>query len=544
LSRTAGRLRKALPVNLEPVDDFPELPSHRANRLSGLDRMNELQEGRVTLQNLQRSFRYGESWRMTGGRTEHRLWNCTLHYHEWLYDLVAESSPDEALPLLRRILRDWIATCRPGQPGFTHFPWNGYVIGTRIEWWIRILLEGPELFWLECSDLRRQLIESLASQAAYLNGHVEWDLRANHLLRDARGLALAGRFLDDKVAHRWLENAARIAHEQVSEQVLPDGGHFERSPMYHIHAMEDLLVLALLLRDQSVVDELREAWSRMAEFLAWVRHPDGEIPLLNDGGIGAASPPEEMLRLGERIGAPVDVGQRAGARYFPDTGLVAWHGDPWTVFFDVGPLGPDYQPGHGHADTLTVDCSYGPYRLFVDAGTYDYDLGDRRRYDRSTAAHNTVCVDGEDSSEVWHIFRVGRRARTRRIEFDESGRGMTAGAAHDGYRHLSGRPVHVRRVELEGAGFSISDRIEGSGRHGVGGGFLLAPGWNAESVPGGWDLRQDVARVEVRVTGAPRLELGTRIRPYHPRYGVEVDATRLCWYIETELPTDVCISIR
>ena len=40
------------------------------------------------------------------------------------------------------------------------------------------------------SALRR----SLWQQASWLAGHLEWDLRANHLMRDLAGLATAGRF--------------------------------------------------------------------------------------------------------------------------------------------------------------------------------------------------------------------------------------------------------------------------------------------------------------------------------------------------------------
>src|SRR5262249_27620124 len=158
------------------------------------------------------------------------------------------------------------------------------------------------------------------------------DLLANHLLRDAAGLAWAGRFFAEPEAARWLRTATRLAAEQAAEQVLPDGGHFERSPMYHLHVMEDFLTLALLVEDPLVREELRTAWRRMAEHLAWARHPDGEVPLFNDGGLRAACEPGRMLELGRSLGVDVDAGPRRGGHHFPDTGLAVWHGDPWTVF--------------------------------------------------------------------------------------------------------------------------------------------------------------------------------------------------------------------
>ncbi len=104
----------------------------------------------------------------------------------------------------------------------------------------------------------------------------------------------------------------------------------------------------------------------MADYLAWVRHPDGKFPLFNDGGGDGSCEPESVLMLAPSLSLHLDVAPRRGGRHFRDTGIAVWHGDPWTVFYDVGPIGPDYQPGHGHADTLTLETSYRGQRLFVD----------------------------------------------------------------------------------------------------------------------------------------------------------------------------------
>ncbi len=58
--------------------------------------------------------------------------------------------------------------------------------------------------------------ESLWRQAGFLSNHIEWDLRGNHLVRDALGLACAARFLPDAPdARTWLGQAAEIAESQV-----------------------------------------------------------------------------------------------------------------------------------------------------------------------------------------------------------------------------------------------------------------------------------------------------------------------------------------
>ncbi len=482
-------------------------------------------------------------WRLGSVATD-RLWTITLHYHAWAYQLADVAARNgskaaEAAKLFRHYLSDWIARCVVEAPGARDLAWNAYAIATRLTWWIRCH-RRLGLFWRDEGQFEEDFLASLWQQAAYLPDHLEWDLRGNHLMRDAVGLAWAGRFFEEDRARGWLAAATRLAVDQAEEQILADGGHFERSPMYHLHVMEDVLALALLVEDPQARNHLRASWRRMAEFLAWLRHPDGDLALFNDGGLQGASVVEAMLRAGESVGEAIDPAPRRGGAFFPHTGLAVWHGDPWTIFFDVGPVGPDYQPGHAHADTLTVECSFQGRRLFVDAGTYAYDFDDRRRYDRSTAAHNTVGIDGQDSSEVWHIFRVGRRAYPCDVAANFAAEGFQATATHTGYDHLPGRPRHTRRLDLGADGrLVITDNIKGRRRHRLEGGFLLGPVWTAAGDGGGWTLTNGESRIRVTVRGAAGLQLYQENRSYHPEYGREIACTRLSWRLEDDLPAEV-----
>ncbi|MFH0726549.1 MAG: heparinase II/III family protein [Pseudomonadota bacterium] len=48
-------------------------------------------------------------------------------------------------------------------------------------------------------------------------------------------------------AGRWLKKGLTLIGEEMDEQILPDGGHFERSPMHHAMILEDCLDLLNLL---------------------------------------------------------------------------------------------------------------------------------------------------------------------------------------------------------------------------------------------------------------------------------------------------------
>ena len=513
-------------------------PFHRAG-LDGRALVEDLQQGRFT--HLHRSVEIGRrepDWHL-GGRSSERLWVVTLHYHGWAYGLAREAArgSQEAAGLLEHYVGDWIDRCDLQATGARDLAWNCFAIATRLGWWARILAE-PGLTLP--GDLEPRMRASMARQAAWLHDHLEWDLQGNHLIRDLVGLAWAARSFGGQPARRWMDTAARVARQQLGEQVLDDGAHFELSPMYHVHVMEDVLTLALLLDDREAAGQCADAWMRMAGYLSWLRDPAGRIPLLNDGGWNGAMAADEMLALASAIGRDADAGPRRGGRLFERSGVAAWHADPWTLFFDLGPIGPAAVPGHGHADNLTFEAVWRGARLFVDPGSYSYDHDDRRRRDRSTAAHNTVEVDGLDSSEVWHIFRVGRRARPIDVRAEIDDERFEASGAHTGYRHLPGSPIHQRRLCADTSGrLVVEDRVDGRGRHRVSGGLLLDPEWSAAPDGDGWLLSRGTEQLRVSVTGAGALARSVEPAPYHPEYGQELSTTRLCWTVSAELPVDV-----
>jgi hypothetical protein len=149
-----------------------------------------------------------------------------------------------------------------------------------------------------------------------------------------------------------------------------------------------------------------------------------------------------------------------------------------------------------------------------------------------------------DSSEVWHVFRVGRRARIRHASVSFHDGGFTAQAVHDGYRHLAGRPLHARRVNLENRGrLLITDRVSGADEHRVSAGLLLDPRWNCRPDGVGWRLNQGNIDVRIQVSANRRIHLVRCERPIHPFYHVEQSTQRLEWHYDGPLPIEVTTTI-
>jgi uncharacterized heparinase superfamily protein len=265
----------------------------------------------------------------------------------------------------------------------------------------------------------------------------------------AGGLALAG-----EEPASWLSRALVEIEAEVAEQVLADGGHFERVPGYHVVVTRDLLEIATWLRrSRTVPPWLSDAIERMLTFLDQMIMADGRLPLLKDTTYDGLAPQNVLAAGGWKR-------QPRPAACLPASGYAIFRPhDGASLVVDVGAPCPDYLPAHAHADMFSFELCLGGRRVVVDSGVYTYEAGQWRDYFRSTRAHNTVEVEGENQSEVWSTFRVGRRARPSRITFHEKG----IQAEHDGYERLRVPVRHRRTITIVRDFMVVIDHLLGSG---------------------------------------------------------------------------------
>ncbi len=262
--------------------------------------------------------------------------------------------------------------------------------------------------------------------------------------------------------------------------------------MYHSIVLCDLIDLINLAGafPGVIPTELDQDWRqrtrRMRAWLAALSHPDGEIAFFNDAAFGIAPTPVEIEAYAARCGLDPVAPDAQALLHLESSGYVRIVRGDCTLLADVGPIGPDYLPGHAHADSLSFELSLGRERVIVNGGTSQYGAGAGRQAERGTASHSTLEIDGQDSSEVWAGFRVARRARPFDLDLHEDVDAIRLTCAHDGYRRLPGRPVHRREWAVTGSGVRITDRVLGAGSHQAVVRFHLAPGVRAcaEAGPG------------------------------------------------------------
>jgi uncharacterized heparinase superfamily protein len=282
-----------------------------------------------------------------------------------------------------------------------------------------------------------------------LGKNIEYQILANHLLENAFALCIGGLFIGDDML---LEKGKRLLNKQLEEQILPDGGHFERSPMYHqilLGRLLDLISISGCIRPR--VDRVQQ-WDQVAgKMLGWIEQLSFNgtyLPLINDSAFGIAPDTVQLLDYGRRLGIqPARIPlKESGFRKFKNA--------IGELIADVGNIMPSYQPGHSHAGTFGFELYVKGTPLIVDTGTSTYDSGERRMVERSTKAHNTVTLSNNNSSEVWASHRVGRRA-TSTILTDQNN---LLEAIHDGYRNLN--RLVTRTFTFTNSKLSIIDSIK------------------------------------------------------------------------------------
>jgi hypothetical protein len=268
----------------------------------------------------------------------------------------------------------------------------------------------------------------------------------NHLVGEALALHALGLYFSGLPrAKRWEQQGAQVMRQQMERQIRADGSSFEQSTYYQGYLLDMFRLHAILARPGA---EYLAKLDRMAEFLRAVTGPSGIPPMLGDDDGG-------RLPLG-----PIERPGGAGkweSKLFPDAGLaVMTHGTAHAVV-DVGPFGAMHS-GHSHSDTLSLVLRSGACEILIDPGTYTYTgEPEWRDWFRSSAAHNTIRIDGRDQAVMAGPFRWTSQPEVALLHWrtDSERDLLEAECRYAGF-------THRRRVEFQKPDvFLITDDVSG-----------------------------------------------------------------------------------
>lgn len=350
----------------------------------------------------------------------------------------------------------------------------------------------------------------------YLNGcHIEnyqstYFSPNTHLTGEALGLFYLGILLPEfKDAKRWKDKGIEILTKELRRHIRPDGVYFEQSSYYHRYTADFYIHLLTLLHEniEEVPSVIVDALRSMLRHLMHLTRPDGTTPLFGDDDGGrlvkldrrpandfrgtlatgsvllqqpdlkfvAQEASEETLWLlgAEGLDTFLSIGAAEPKEMsvaFPDGGYYVMR-DSWLptanyCLFDCGPHG-SLSSGHSHADALAIEIAANGRNELVDPGTYTYTGSkEMRDWFRSSAAHNTLTVDGESSSVSDGPFSWASIARCETQAWIGEKRFDYVEGQHDGYRRLPQPAIHKRSIMFIRNGYwIIRDNVFSRGSH-------------------------------------------------------------------------------
>jgi len=517
-ARYEDRIPDELTPQIEPIrENTVRLQeSTVANREEYSKAAEAAVDGEITFLNETLSFENGEAVSVDAdsvmGQSLHwqlKFWGFEHLKPVWLSSHDPSEVSDEVIATHQAWLDDWMddhpiaAATR-----YLRRYWMPHSVSLRILNWARY----DSLFADRLDDTFREGIQRFVyKNAAFLSDNVEHGVGGNHLVENAVALIVAGSYFE---RDDWLAQGKGILERAATDQFFEDGGHVERSPMYHLIVTQRYLTSADLLaptdRQSDVVDTTAED---AVGFAAAIRPPDGKIPLLNDSALGEALAIDELDQYASACDLAPSLSGSA-RRDCPETGY-HWLGDGDDCLLAVGgDLVVKHLPAHAHAHPAQVLAWVDGRPVLTDTGVFEYEAGHARWRARSVRSHNTVQVDGAEPVLLGDSFHWFGNVTTD-VYWDDNELLMAYEVGGIGQPSYS----HRRRVEHDADGWTITDDLTGFDGTATAR-FHVHPTLTTgveDEIARIVDATTDEHALTVRLLSGDDLTVETA--PYYPQYG-------------------------
>lgn len=361
-----------------------------------------------------------------------KLWTYNLNY----FDFLCQKGMEKEAGLM--LINDFINQLPSNKTGLEPYP-----ISLRGVNWIK---------FLSIHQIRIPEIDnSLFAQYQILTDNIEYHLMGNHLLENAFSLLFGAFYFKEQ---KFYNLASKIIEQELEEQILKDGAHFELSPMYHQIILDRLLDCVNLLQNNDGFNGLNKQLllleQKAISMIGWLKNmtfQNGTIAHFNDSTENIAPTTSQLVEYANRLTLQLQI---PNSKLYA-SGYRRFEGVCYECIVDAGPIGAAYIPGHAHADMMSFVLYVEGKPVVVDSGISTYEKNSQRQLERSTSAHNTVVVNNKNQSDVWGGFRVGKRAQIKVLRDNTN----ELEAEHSGYKPV----IHKRQFLFENDNFKIADSL-------------------------------------------------------------------------------------
>ncbi len=417
---------------------------------------------------------------------------------------------------LNYLILDWIAKNKNEHSS----TWEPFTLSRRVTEWVK---------WLNLKKVSPEISSiiklSISLQLKRLFVDLEYHKPANHLLENIRGFLFgcsaiinSSQYFTNEMEYQ-LEEILTEAIKQINNQILEDGGHIERSPMYHLNVLEivkDIRELAktiskqgfllpeLLDKSIKLVSLCDEKIKAMSEWLEYLTMSDGYIAQFND-----------CSRI-KGISHTFD----SFSQLFKASGYFVKHEKNYSFALSCSSPSPSFLPDHSHCDILSYELTIGNSRAIIDSGCFGYDNEVLRLMGRETEAHNVPMIQHQEQSDIWGKFNFGKRAKIIERTFDSEKSELKL-VIEDQFKQKLQRTVVFSNNNIK-----VSDCIKKRKMQGCFVSLLhLAPGYELEVLKEG-DINKIICQMTENEKFSIITEANIRISDYisFPEFGKSVGA--------------------
>lgn len=378
-------------------------------------------------------------------------WELNRHHQfVWYSQIFFLTEKKDYLERIFYELNDWVDNNKPGYG--INFVAPMEISIRLINWFIAFMIISKK------TDLSKflsnKIINSLLGQLLYLNDNLflKRKFRNNHSIVEISGLILFQSIIHwDKIAN--LTELYNHLFVELETQFYSDGINFEHSPTYSRFTIESLLILLIFVKDEKSIEKNIKLNNLVLKYLSTLREfitPNYSVPLFSDCDNGrilflggnnkdfndfrgffdfcgiffnnsSFFVSESADNISEEtkwwcflsdhlIKLPKQNLTRRKINYFPDGGYFIFKDEQTFFAFKSGYPGninfrEEYAP-HIHNDILSFILYFNGEPIFIDSGTYTYNLADGnfRDYFRSVYAHSVIVINTENQVEHHEAF--------------------------------------------------------------------------------------------------------------------------------------------
>ena len=371
-------------------------------------------------------------------------WAAALFGFSWLRHLRAAQSGITRANA-RALVDEWITLNRSHDP----IAWRADVVARRVMSW---LSQAPLVLDDADAQFYRRFLRSLTRQVRHLR-HTAWQAR-DGVPRLQAAIALAYAALCMARQHRHIRAATKRLSDELSRQILADGGHISRNPGALIELLVDLLPLRSVFTARNLVPPaaLLNAIDRMMPMLRFFRHGDGNFALFNGMGPTPTDLLTTILAYDDARGAPLANAPHSGYQRMESAGTL--------VLMDAGRPPPMAVSQEAHAGCLSFELSTKQNRIVVNCGLPVAGREGWRQVARTTAAHSTVTFNDTSSCRFIESGPIKRMLygtpmiagpREVAVAREEQADAIILRTSHDGYADIF-NVIHQRVLMLAADG--------------------------------------------------------------------------------------------